>query len=202
MHSLRYLAAAAGLLLAVSAFAQTPSGPPQRVRGTIESLDGETLKVKSRTGEDLAIAFAPGTMVVGMTKRSLADIKSGDFVGITSVADGEKMRALEIHIFPEAMRGTNEGQFAWDLVPKSTMTNGAISGISSKTTDNTLTVNHKGELSEIMVPPATPIVAYVPGDATLLKPGAAVLVLVQKKPDGTLSALRVNAEKDGVKPPM
>jgi hypothetical protein len=203
LHSLRYLVAVIGTLLTVSALAQAPAGPPTRVRGTVAALDGETLTVKSRSGEELSIAFPPGTMVVAMTKRTLADVKSGDFVGVTSVRGGDgKMRALEVHIFPEAMRGTGEGEYAWDLVPNSTMTNGAITGISSATSDNTITVNHKGEMSEIMVPATTPVVAYLPGDVNLLKPGATVLVLVQKKADGGLVAMRVNAEKDGVKPPM
>jgi hypothetical protein len=203
MSPLRYLVVAVVALLAIPALAQAPQGTPTRIRGTVETLDGETLKIKARGGEEVAVAFAAGTAVIGMTKQTIADIKSGDFVGITSThgSDG-KMHAVEVHIFPEAMRGTGEGEYPWDLLPNSTMTNGAITGISTAPTDNMLTVTHKGAVSEIVVSAQTQVVGYGPGDASLLKPGAAVLVLAVKKPDGSLAAMRVNAEKDGVKPPM
>jgi hypothetical protein len=190
-------------LLVVPAWAQTPEPVRTRIRGTVETFDGQTLVVKTRGGDLSKLAFPPGTIVLAMIKQSLADIKSGDFVGVTSMrgADG-RMNALEVHIFPEAMRGTNEGQFAWDLVPGSAMTNGAIAGSASAPEGQTLKVNHKGTESEITVSPQTPIVAYAPGDATLLVPGATVLVQALQQPDGSLTATRVNAEKDGVKPPM
>jgi hypothetical protein len=206
MYWLRYLAAAIGTLLAVAALAQEPAGS-MLVRGTVTALEGERLQVKSRSGEELSIAFPPGTIVAGMTRQTLADIKSGDFVGVTSVTGGDgKMHALEVHTIapcrcpnPEALRGKGEGQYASDLVPNSTMTKGT----TIATTADTITVNHKGETSEIMVSEKTPIVGYVVvrGDVSLLKPGAAVVVVVQKKADGGLVAMRVGAEKDGVRPP-
>src|SRR5919198_2955379 len=135
MHRILSAAMAIAILLAIPAAAQAPSqGPSEgtrtRIRGTVEKLDGQTLIVKSRDGQQLTIALAPDFTVQGVAKRSLTDIKAGDYVASTSVkgTDG-KLHAVEIHIFPEAMRGTAEGQFAWDLVPDSLMTNATVGSI-------------------------------------------------------------------------
>jgi hypothetical protein len=198
------LAGALIALLGVPAVAQdTPQGTPTRIRGTIEKLDDHTLTVKSREGPELTIALAPNFTVSAVVKKSLSDIKTGDFVGAASSkgTDG-KLHALEVLIFPEALRGTGEGERAWDLAPDSLMTNATVAGIASAAQGQALKVTYKGGESEIIVSPSTPIVTFAPGDATLLKPGAAVFIGALKKPDGSLSAARVNAEKDGVKPPM
>jgi hypothetical protein len=192
------------LLAALSAQAQTPSeGTRTFIRGTVEKLDGQTLAVKSRDGTELIIALAPNFAVSGVAKRSLGDIKEGDYVASTSVkgTDG-KLHAIEVHIFPEAMRGTAEGQFPWDLVPDGIMTNATVAGISAAPQGQLIKVTYKGSESEIIVPSDIPIVTYVPGDASLLKPGAAIFTVALKKSDGTLTSARVTAEKDGVKPPM
>ena len=198
------LAGALIALLALPAAAQNPpEGTPTRIRGTVEKLDGQTLTVKSREGAQLTIALAPNFTVSAVVKRSLGDIKAGDFVGAASTkgTDG-KLHALEVLIFPEAMRGTGEGERPWDLTPDSLMTNATVSGITSAPQGQALKVTYKGGESEIIVAPNTPIVTFAPGDASLLKPGAAIITAATRKPDGTLSASRVTAEKDGVRPPM
>jgi len=198
------LAGALITLLALPAAAQnTPQGTPMRIRGTVEKLDGQNLTVKSREGPELTIALAPNFTVSAVVKKSLTDIKAGDFVGAASMkgTDG-KLRALEVLIFPEAMRGTGEGERPWDLTPGSLMTNATVSGITGAPQGQTLKVTYKGGESEIVVAPSTPIVTFAPGDASLLKPGAAIITAASKKPDGSLTASRVTAEKDGVKPPM
>lgn len=203
-----WVGAALLLLTAVPAVAQAPqsappSGPPTRIRGTVESLNDNTLSVKSRGGQTIPIALAPNYTVRGLAKKSLTDIKTGDYVASTSVkgTDG-KLHAVEVHIFPEAMRGTGEGQFPWDLMPDSLMTNATVTGIAKAPKGDVLTVSYKGQTSEVEVGPDVPIVTYVPGDASLLKPGAAVFVIAQKTPQGGFTAAGVTAEKDGVKPPM
>jgi len=198
------LAGALIALLALPAAAQNPpEGTPTRIRGTVEKLDGQTLTVKSREGPQLTIVLAPNFTVSAVVKKSLGDIKAGDFVGAASTkgTDG-KLHALEVLIFPEAMRGTGEGERPWDLTPDSLMTNATVSGITSAPQGQALKVTYKGGESEIIVAPNTPIVTFAPGDASLLKPGAAIITAATKKPDGTLSASRVTAEKDGVRPPM
>ena len=191
-------------LMALPAAAQnTPEGTPTRIRGTVEKLDGQTLTVKSRDGQQLTIALAPNFTVSSVVKKSLADIKAGDYVGAawTKGTDG-KLHAIEVLIFPEALRGAGEGERPWDLTPDSLMTNATVAGIASATQGHVLKVTYKGGESEIIVAPDKPVVTFAPGDASLLKPGAAIFTTALKKADGSLSASRVTAEKDGVKPPM
>jgi hypothetical protein len=191
-------------LIALPAGAQNaPQGTPTRIRGTVDKLDGQNLTVKSREGPELTIVLAPNFTVRYLVKKSLADIKSGDFVATTSTkgTDG-KNHSVELRIFPEAMRGLGEGQYAWDLTPDSLMTNATVTGVASAPQGQTLKVSYKGGESEIVVGPDTPVLTYESGDASLLKPGAAVFLVALKKPDGTLTAQGVTAEKDGLKPPM
>jgi hypothetical protein len=198
------LAGALIAMLALPAAAQNaPEGTPTRVRGTVEKLDGQNLTVKSRDGQQLTIALAPNFTVRYLVKKSLADVKSGDFVATTSTkgTDG-KNHSVELRIFPEAMRGLGEGQYAWDLMPDSLMTNATVSGVTGAPQGQTLKVNYKGNESEIIVDPDTPIFGYGTGDASLLKPGAAIFIVALKKPDGSLSTAGVTAEKEGVRPPM
>jgi hypothetical protein len=191
-------------LVALPAAAQnTPEGTPTRIRGMVEKLDGQTLTVKSRDGQPLMIALAPNFTVSYLVKKSLGDIKAGDYIATTSTkgTDG-KNHAVELRIFPEALRGTAEGQFAWDSMPNSLMTNATVSGITGAPQGQTLKVTYKGNESEIVVDPDSSVFGYGAGDAALLKSGAAVFIVALKKADGSLSASRVTAEKDGVKPPM
>ena len=191
-------------LLALPAAAQNPpQGTPTRIRGTVEKLDGQALTVKSREGQELTITLAPHVTVAYLVKKSLGDIKAGDFVATTSSkgTDG-KNHSVELRIFPDAMRGLGEGQYAWDLMPDSLMTNATVAGITGAPQGQTLKVTYKGSESEIVVGPDTPIFGYGAGDTSLLKPGAAIFIVALKNPEGSLSASRVTAEKDGVKPPM
>jgi hypothetical protein len=150
------------------------------------------------------VALAPNYTVSGMVKKSLADIKDGNFVASTSVkgTDG-KLHAVEVHILPDSLRGVaREGQFPWDLMPDSLMTNATAAGIATAPQGHVIHVTWQGGEADVVVAPDTPVVGYMPGDGSLLKPGATVFMLAQKKPDGSLAAARVTAEKDGVKPPM
>src|SRR5215471_1531082 len=173
------LAGALIALIAVPAIAQNaPEGTPTRVRGTVEKLDGQNLTVKSREGADLTIVLAPNFAVGYLVKKSLADIKSGDFVATTSIkgTDG-KNHSVELRIFPEELRGRGEGQYPWDLKPDSLMTNATVTGIAGAPQGQTLKVSYKGGESEIVVDPDTPVFGYGASDASLLKPGAAVFIV-------------------------
>ncbi|MGC2414878.1 MAG: hypothetical protein WA459_19540 [Stellaceae bacterium] len=203
---MRKIALAAAMIgvLVMPAFAQAPpAGTPTRIRGTVDKLDGQTLTVKSREGPVLTIALAPNFTVAAVVKKRLSDIKAGDYVGAASTrgADG-KLRAIEVLIFPAAMRGVAEGERPWDLVGDSVMTNATVTGVASAPGGRALKVSYKGGVSEVVVPPAAPVVTFGPGDAKLLKRGAAVFLIAQKALDGSLTAARVTAEKDGIKPPM
>ena len=195
----------AGLALVLSApVCWAQDAPPVRVRGTIERMDGDTYIVKSRDGSELKLKLAANAMVVALIKASLADIKQGSYVGIAGMpnADGSQ-RALEVHIFPEAMRGTGDGHRGWDLQPQSTMTNGNVEQSVAGNDGQTLTLKYKDGEKKILVPASTPIVSYAPADKSELKPGAKIFIAAAtKQPDGTLQTPRVNVGRDGVAPPM
>jgi len=190
------------ILFAPLAWAQ--ESPPVRVRGTVERVEGQTIVVKARDGAELKVVLADNAMVVGIVKASMSDIKQGSFVGVTGMPqpDGSQ-RALEVHIFPESMRGTGEGHRPWDLQPQSTMTNANVEQTVAGIDGQTLTMKYKDGEKKIIVPPDTPIVTYAPGDKADLKPGTKVFIAAAtKRRDGTLQAPRVNYGKDGLTPPM
>jgi hypothetical protein len=174
-----------------------------RVRGAIESIDGSTYLIKARDGADLKVALADKAQIAAVVKASLADIKQGLFVGVTAVpqADGS-LSAVEVHIFPEAMRGTGEGHYSWDLRPQSTMTNANIDQVVTAVDGQTLTLKYKDGEKKIFVAADTPIVGYVRGDNNDLKPGAKVFIAAVKQPDGTLQGRAWRVGRDGVTPPM
>ena len=191
--------------LALPAFAQAPpAGPPTRIRGTVERLDGQTLTVKSREGPSMTVVLGQNFTVSGCVAKSRADIKPGDYVASTSLKGPDcRLKAIEVHIIPENLRGVvPEAQLPWDLVPDSIMTNATLAQITSAPQGHVMKVTFKGNEAEVAIPDGIPIVGYVPADASLLKPGAAVFITAQKQADGTLTAARVTAEKDGVKPPL
>ena len=175
-----------------------------RVRGTIERLDGPVYVVKARDGTELKITLMDNGIVVAIVKASLADIKPGLFVGSTGMPqpDGSQ-KAIEVHIFPEAMRGTGEGHYPWDLQADSTMTNANVEESVAGVDGQTLTLKYKNGEKKIIVTPQTVVVTYSPGDKADLKPGTKIFIAVAKKqPDGTLQAARINYGKDGITPPM
>jgi Domain of unknown function (DUF5666) len=204
-RTIRRLLGITGLALVVAApVAWGQSAPSVRVRGTIERVDGDSYIVKARDGSELKLTLAANATVVALVKASLADIKQGSYVGIAGMpnADGSQ-RALEVHVFPEAMRGTGDGHRPWDLQPQSTMTNGNVEQSVAGGDGQTLTLKYKDGEKKIIVPASTPIVSYLPGDKSELKPGAKIFIAAAtKQADGSLQAPRVNVGRDGVTPPM
>ena len=192
------------LLLATStSFAQQPA--PVRVRGTVEAVDGPVLTIKSRDGQTIyKVKTADNVAVRGIIKATLADIKDNTFIGVTGMpqADGSQ-KAVEIHIFPEALRGTGEGHRPWDLVPNSTMTNATVATMVKGVSDQEITLKYKDGEKKIVVVPETVIVTYAPGTKDELKPGAKIFIAgANKKDDGTLEAASISVGRDGMAPPM
>ncbi len=174
-----------------------------RVRGTIDRVDGDVYVIKARGGAELKVKLAEKAMVVALIKASLADIKQGSYVGVSGMPqpDGSQ-RALEVHIFPETMRGVGDGHRGWDLQASSTMTNGNVEQTAASSDGQVLMLKYKDGEKKIVVPADTPIVVYVPGEKSELKPGASIFIAAAvKQPDGTLQAPRVNVGR-GVAPPM
>jgi hypothetical protein len=204
MRRTSFLAAVTIALIATPVLAQSPpASPPVQIRGTVETFADHTLSVKSRDGGLKTVTLSPDFKVRSVVAKTLADIKPGDKVGISSVkeADGTE-QAMEIHIFPASLTSVPMRQTPWDLSPGSLMTNAPVVEVSGAAQGQTIKVTVDGKEWAFTVPPGTPIVTYGPGDVSLLKPGATVFVFARKQPDGSLTAPNVTAEKDGVKPPM
>src|SRR5262245_916026 len=144
------------LLLAPAAPMALAQDPPVRVRGTIDRVEGDTYIVKARGGGELKVTLAEKATIVALIKASLADIKQGSYVGVTGMpqADGTQ-KALEVHIFPEAMRGTGEGHRPWDLQASSTMTNGNVEQTAAGTDGQAITLKYKDGEKKFTVPADT-----------------------------------------------
>lgn len=193
------VALALGTLTAVSAHAADKA----RVRGVVESLNGDTLVVKSREGKDVTIMLKSGWAVNGIVNAAVTDIKPGDFVGIASMPTESGVNgALEVLIFPAAMKGTGEGDYGWDLKPKSSMTNATVASAVTSVNGPTLTLTYKGGEKKILIPPGTPVVTFVKATKDDIKPGAGVIINGMTTGDNMVESDRVVVGINGVVPPM
>src|ERR1700727_182882 len=190
-------------VLASPAWAQQ-SPTPTRIRGTIESVDGKTMSIKTREGTDVKVNMTDDITVIGIAKASLSDIKESSYIGVSGMPESDgTQKALAIHIFPEAMRGAAEGFRAWDLKPNSTMTNATVADTVAGVDGQNILVRYKDGEKKVVVPPETPIVAFAAGDKSELKPGAQIIIFgATKNDDGTLEASRIGVGLDGITPPM
>lgn len=174
---------------------------PMRVRGTITAVDGNTISLKSLDGKDLKVQMTDKTGVAAAKGLNIEDLKPGDYVGSTAKAgpDG-KLVASEVHYLAPTVK---EGFGPWDMGPGTTMTNAKVGSLVKVANGYELTLNYSGGSQTILVPPGTPIVTTTPAaDRSLVKPGAYVFIAAQVDPDGTITAVRIQAEKDGIKPPQ
>jgi hypothetical protein len=175
-----------------------------RIRGTIESIDGPVFVVKNRDGAELKLTVTDKPLFVAIVKATMADIKPGMFVGSTGVTqeDGTQ-KAIEVHIFPESMRGTGEGHYDWDLKPQTKMTNANVEQTVAGVDGQILSVKYKDGEKKVLVTPETAVVTYVTGAREDLKPGIKIFVgAAKKQPDGTVQTPRITYGKDGLTPPM
>jgi hypothetical protein len=187
---------------ASTAWAQQP--PPVRIRGTIEAVDGSLLTIKSREGDTLKVRMTDNVAVFGVAKTELSEIKEGSYIGVTAMPEPDgTQKAVAVHIFPENQRGAAEGFRPWDQRPNSTMTNATVAQTVAGTDGQNILVKYKDGEKKVVVPPGTPIVTFVAGDKSEVKPGVKIIIFgAVKKDDGTLEAARVNVGRDGITPPM
>jgi hypothetical protein len=178
-------------------------GTPVRVRGSVVSLDGSKLVVHAKDGKDVTISLKDKYAALAVVKSSMADIKEGTFIGTATVAQPDgSLRALEVVVFPDSLRGFGEGHYPWDLGPSSMMTNATVANAVKSVEGQTVTANYKGGEKKIDIPANVPIVALVPSDKSDIMPGAVVFVPTEKQADGTLLSGAILFGKDGVVPPM
>jgi hypothetical protein len=197
------VAAAAGAIV-IGPLATVALGAPLNVRGTIQHVDGNTIQVKESSGGSVAVHLTNDAKVVSVARASLSDVKPGTFVGTAAIPQSDgTLQAIEVHIFPESMRGTGEGDRAWDIAPKSSMTNGTVAQEVNKVEGNNLTVRYRGGDKVVAVTPKTQVVALVPAGPSDLKPDEKIFIpAATRKDDGSLEASRVTVGKDGLAPPM
>jgi hypothetical protein len=197
-------ALAGAAFLGTAALSPVQAAESVRVRGTVVGLEGSTLTVKTREGPNAMLMLKPGWKMAGVAKASVEDIKPGDFVGIASLptasgGDG----AIEVLVFPPALKGTGEGNYPWDLKPKSSMTNATVTNAVKGVDGRTLDLSYSGgKEKKIAIPDGVPIVTFGPATEADLKPGATVFVPAQKGDDGALAAGFVVVGNNGIAPPM
>jgi hypothetical protein len=175
-----------------------------RIRGTIEKVDGNVLIVKARTGGPVTVKMPDNVAVSGIVPAALTDIKKGSYIGISALPqpDGSQ-RAIHIHIFPEALRGTAEGFGRWDNQPNSTMTNATVDTMVAGVNGREIMVKYKNGEKKIIVPDGIPIVTYVRGSKDELKPGAQIFIArAAVQADGSVMAPRISVGRNGMTPPM
>ncbi len=201
--------------------------PEQHVRGVVASVSGDAVVVKSPDGRSkTTLRLADKTRISLATKSDPNAIQQGSWVGVAAVpAPGGKLRALEVHVFPESARGAGEGHRPWDLKPGSSMTNATVSGVeaskekgggsagSSMTNatvsgvsgaagEKTLELTYKDGKQTVIVPAKTPVVALQPSDRSAIQAGDRVFAAGARQPDGSVAVDRMMVGKGGVVPPM
>jgi hypothetical protein len=200
----RTLLASVTMISVLTSLAWAQQPPTVRIRGTIEAVDGPTLSIKTREGTDVKVRMTDNVAVFGVAKTSLSEIKEGSYIGVSAMPEPDgTQKAIAVHIFPENQRGAAEGFRPWDLRPNSTMTNATVAETVKGTDGQNILVKYKDGEKKVVVPPDTPIVTFVAGDKSEVKPGVKIIIFgAAKKDDGMLEANRVNVGRDGITPPM
>jgi len=192
---------AASLALICAAFSASAQ-ETVRIRGTIERIEGSVYVVKNRDGAELKLTVTENPLFVAISPSTIADIKQGMFVGSagTMQPDGIQ-KAIEVHIFPESMRGTGEGHYDWDLKPGTKMTNANVEQTVAGVEGQMLSVKYKDGEKKLLVTPETVVVTYVMGNKDELKPGTKIFVAAAKKQaDGTVQTPRITYGRNGAGP--
>ena len=199
------IAAVATIVAGAQVIAAAPAradGPPPRTRGVVTAINGDTVTLKTRFGGPATLKISSDTGFVGATKSSLAEVKPGRFIG-TAATPGPNgtLKASEVTIFPDSMRGAGEGHYGWDLGKSSSMTNGTI-GTVTASTKLSMKVSYKGGEKTLLVPDDVPVVDLEAGDRSLLQPGVHVVAIGPKSADGSVDVKRIIIGEKGVVPPM
>jgi len=199
----RFLRLLAGLSLALYSFALPAfAQDTMRIRGTVERIEGPVFVIKTRDGSEVKLTVTDSPLFVVIIPGKMSDIKPGMFVGSAGMMqeDGSQ-KAIEVHIFPESMRGTGEGHYDWDLLPKSKMTNGSVEQAVTGVDGPVLSVKYKGGEKKLVMTPQTVVVTYEMGKRDEIQPGTRVFVAAAKKQaDSTFQTPRITYGRNGEGP--
>ncbi len=187
--------------LVAAAAAQT--GTMQRLRGAVESLQRNVLTLRTEDGKAVSVSLADDLTVAAVAKASLSDIKPGVFVGTgAAIEPGGGLRAVQIIIFPESMRGRGEGHRPWTALPESTMTNATVAETVETVDSHAMTLHYNGGEKTILIPPDATILRLLPADWHDLGAGVRVAVTASAEADGTLKAAQIVVAKDDAALPL
>lgn len=198
---------AALLFMGVFATAAAAESPPVHLKGAIQSVSGHGFTM-SGGAAPVAVEVTDATKIASLESAQIEDITPGLFVGTAAIPQPDgTLKALEVHIFPEALRGTGEGYRPFPQVAGGSMTNATVSnivGTQGAVTDNglTLTLKYKDGQQTVVVPKGTPVVLLGQGDPSMLKAGAKVSVTGAKDASGAITAQRILVGLDGATPPI
>ncbi len=212
-------------IIAAAAWTTAAAAPPPQeahVRGVVGAVSGDTVTVKANDGRSVRLKLGERTRVATASRADVDAISKDEFIGTTAVKgrDGT-LRALEVHVFPESMRGVGEGHRPWDLRPgstitsatvsgeeeskagaPSTMTNANVSGVAGTARGKKLSLSYPGGQKSVLVAPGTPVVRLEPADRAAIAPGEHVFAAGPREADGSVDVGRMVVGKDGVVPPM
>jgi hypothetical protein len=202
MHRIvpRLLAAGITLVVCGGVFAQSAE---TRLRGIISARDGDVLTIATREGATVRVDVTPDARLSAVQPLDITAIKPGTYIGTVALLrpDGS-LRAVEVLVFPESMRGVGEGRRDWDLQPGSSMTNATVDAVVTAKDGRELQLSYKGGNLKVLVPESAPIVTYVPAERSELQPGVAVFAMAARGADSHLTSGRMIIGRNGVKPPM
>jgi uncharacterized lipoprotein YbaY len=192
----RLLHSISSVLLACAAAA---AGAQQavNVRGTVTAFDGKTIAVATREGSAVDVALPESVNVSGTKAISLADLKPGTVLGVTTVKRDGQLVAIDVRPIPPTAR---LGLSPFDLQPDSTMTNAALEGQVVSTGGAELTLNHGDGTVKVLVPAGTPMSQSIPGNRADIKPGETIFIAARRDAEGKLTAARVQVSTNGAKP--
>ena len=199
----RFRFALALSMLALAGSVAVAQAPGTRLRGTVERMEGSTLELKAADGREVKVALAPGFSIGGVVAAKATDIAKGSFIGVGArpQPDGTLM-AVQVFIFPEAMRGTGEGHRPWGVLPDSTMTNATVAETVSRVDGANLVLSYPGGEQKVVITPEASILMAAPAETSELKPGAQVAMTASRQTDGSYSTSRITVAKSGAKLPL
>jgi hypothetical protein len=191
------------MLMAASLAAQAQQGEAVRVRGTVTAVGDGAVTVQTGSGQSTKVSLAKDYRVLVYSPIKFADVAPNAYVAVASSPTPEGgLRALGVVVFPEAMRGLNEGSKGWDLTPGSRMTNATVGQINKQGAGEIVVKFGKGEEQKIQITDNTRVATFVAGDAGAIAVGAKVVIFATKEADGSHKSGMVGVGKDGYMPPV
>jgi len=179
-----------------------PPGPPPVLRGTIVSLDNDTLTLKTEAGKTDTVHLAQNWRVTVLKPVDVSAIQPGSFIGTAEMPQKDGTgRSLEVHVFPPGVKA-GEGHYGWDSKPGSMMTNGTVGKVTANPKGRELEVSYPNGQRKIIVPPRVPIVQFTDGERSQIKPGIPAFLIATPGKDGTFNSSGIVIGENGAKPPM